>query len=133
MTSFSVERDDGSAPYFDAAAAGQLLVRRCRECGQWFAPQTRLCPNGHELLWEVASGDAILVTWAVDHQPPLAPELAAQDTATSVFGLVELTEGPWLQVPLVGVNPEDLREGLALHVGFVRPGGGEALAAFTPA
>ena len=47
--------------------------------------------------------------------------------------LVELAEGPWMHVPVVGVPPAQLREGTALEVTFVRPGDGEAVPAFTPA
>jgi hypothetical protein len=133
VSGFSIERDDASAEFFDAAAAGRLLIRRCPVCSRALAPQALRCADSDVLEWVEASGDAALVTWAVDHVAPLAPVLASPDGATSVFGYVELEEGPWLQVPLVGADPGALAAGIALRVQFVRPGDGEVLPAFGPA
>ncbi|HEX5585746.1 MAG TPA: OB-fold domain-containing protein [Acidimicrobiia bacterium] len=131
MSGFSIERDERSAPFFDAAAEGRLLIRRCEVCGAAYAPHVARCRDGEELTWEEASGDGTLVTWAVEHTAPLDPVLAAPDGSV-VFGFVELTEGPWLQVPIVDVEPSTLRAGVDMHVRFVRPGDGEAMPAFAP-
>jgi uncharacterized OB-fold protein len=131
MTNFKVERDEVSAPFFDAAAAGVLMIRRCPVCGSAYPPYQRRCSDGSELEWEPASGRATLVSWAVDHAPALDPALAGPDDSSSLFGLVELEEGPWLQVPLVGVEGGLLREGIAMRLKFIRPGNGEAIPAFT--
>ena len=47
--SFQVARDEASAPYFDAAADGQLVVRQCAVCAQLFPPAQVECPGGHAL------------------------------------------------------------------------------------
>ena len=133
MTGFRVERDDASAPFFDAAADGGLLIRRCPVCGTAYSPYQRRCADSDDLEWVSASGRAVLVTWATEHAPPLDPVLAGVDGTTSTFGLVELDEGPWLQVPLIDVEIESLAEGVAMQVQFVRPDGGEAVPAFTTA
>ena len=39
--SLQAARDDASAPYFDAAASGQLVVRRCDVCDRLFPPERR--------------------------------------------------------------------------------------------
>jgi uncharacterized protein len=132
MTGFSVSRDEASTPFFDGTARGQLLIRRCRACGTAYPPQQRRCPDGSDLAWEESSGLGVLITWAVDHSPPLDPLLASPDGRTSTYGIVELSEGPWLQVPIVRANPDDLAEGLAMRVDWIRPGDGECLPAFTP-
>jgi uncharacterized OB-fold protein len=132
VTGFAVERDDRSAPFFDAGADGRLLIRRCPVCATAHPPQAARCSDSDELEWEEASGDGILVSWAVDHSAPLDPVLTTPGAPTATFGLVELTEGPWLQVPIVEADPVSLREGMAMVVRFVRPGGGEAIPAFTP-
>jgi uncharacterized OB-fold protein len=133
MTGFRVERDEVSAPFFDAAANGVLLIRHCPVCGTAYPPYQRRCADGRELEWMPASGRAVLVTWATEHAPPLDPVLAGADGATSTFGLVELDEGPWLQVPLIDVEIESLAEGVTMQVQFVRPDGGEAIPVFTTA
>jgi uncharacterized protein len=133
VTTFRVERDEASAPFFDAAARGTLLIKHCPRCGTSHPPQARHCADGSELEWAPASGGAVLVTWAVDHSPPLDPSLASPDGTGSTFGWVELDEGPWLQAPIVDFDPALLAEGLPLRVRFIQPGGGEVLPAFTPA
>jgi uncharacterized OB-fold protein len=130
MTDDAVTRDDASAPFFDAAADGQLLARRCADCGHWVAPYTRMgqalerCPNctSERLEWAPASGAGTLVSWTVVHtrEGPAPP-----------IGVVELAEGPWVTAR-VEADPADLRAGMALTVGFARPGGGEPVPYFHP-
>jgi uncharacterized OB-fold protein len=131
VSDFTIERDERSAPFFDAAAEGRLLIRRCAVCGTAYAPHTARCRDGEDLAWEEASGDGTLVTWAVEHTAPLDDVLASPDGSV-VFGFVELPEGPWLQVPIVDVEPASLHRGTALRVLFIRPGDGEAMPAFAP-
>ncbi|MET0920858.1 MAG: OB-fold domain-containing protein [Acidimicrobiia bacterium] len=127
---FSIQRDGASAEYFDAAAEGSLLIRRCPVCGDLYPPEQRRCRDSDALESVPAAGTGKLVTWAAD---PLvvAPELTAPDGQRSVFGIVELDEGPWLQAPILGCSPDDLAADARMTVCFVRPGGGEAIAAFT--
>lgn len=80
--------------------------------------------------WCDASGVAVLVTWT------RVPARAAVDGApgvSSLLGIVELREGPWLHVPLLGVAPEQVRVGLPLRATFVTHVSGERSAAFTAA
>ena len=132
MSAFSIARDDESAPFFDAAARGDLVIHRCRSCGRSYAPHQHTCGDGGPLEWVPAAGVATLVTWAVDHGPPLDPQLASPDGGPTVLGVVELEEGPWMYVPVVGAEIDALREGMELVVRFVRPGDGEAIPAFAP-
>jgi uncharacterized OB-fold protein len=134
-----VERDAASAGFFDAAARGELLLRRAPD-GEVFGPQddvgARFGTGDLEPL--VASGDATLVSWAVVHQAPL-PWLAG--AVPYVCAVVELAEGPWLTVRLVGVDvgadPGALVAGQPLRVRFVASGPadgpGETLPVFAPA
>jgi uncharacterized OB-fold protein len=131
--SFQVARDEASAPYFDAAASGQLVVRRCDECGQLFPPAQVECPSGHALTWAPVAGTATLVTWAVDDGTSTAPELANATGDGEVIGIVELDEGLWLNTVLPGVDAGSLRDGLAMRVSFLPLGGGEPVPVFVPA
>jgi len=133
MEHFSVARDEHSAPFFDAAAAGQLLIRRCASCGRFYPPHQSLCVEGQELDWVPSAGGATLVTWAVDHGSVLDPVLAGPDGASSVFGVVELAEGPWLNVAIVGTDQSGLEAGMPMQLCFVTPGGGETVPAFSVA
>jgi uncharacterized OB-fold protein len=132
MTELRIERDEASAPFFDAALAGDLLIRRCPVCGRLYPPQQRRCADSDELEWAPTTGAATLVTWAVDHAPPVSSELASAGGDGSVIGVVELAEGPWMNAALPGVDPADLREEMALQVQFLRLGGGEPVPVFMP-
>ena len=130
----AVERDEASEPFFAAAARGELLLRRCPRDGVMLGPQARTCPDcgRAELEWSAASGRGALVSWAVVHQVPVPALAAAVPYLTAV---VELAEGPWLMVRLVGTDERDLRAGLPVSARFVPSGGGggpagETLVAF---
>ena len=131
---FSVARDERSALFFDAAADGVLLVRHCPIGGRTFAPHVHACvEHGVECEWVPAKGTATLVTWSIDPSPPLDPALATPAGDSSIVGMVELAEGPWMYASIVGVDPASLEEGTPLEVAFVRPGNGEAVPVFAPA
>ena len=66
MDDFRIERDDASAPFFDAAREGRLLIKRCGACGRLHPPSQERCGDSDELEWQDASGAATLITWAVD-------------------------------------------------------------------
>jgi uncharacterized OB-fold protein len=129
---FSVQRDEISTPFFDAASEGRLLIRRCARCGGHYPPHLLRCADGTELTWFASRGVGTLVTWAVDHARPLDPTLAAPDGMTSVVGVVELEDGVWVNAAIVGVDPTMLVAGVQLDVHFVRPGGGEPVPVFSP-
>jgi uncharacterized OB-fold protein len=133
MDDFRIERDEASAPYFDAARVGRLVVRRCAVCGRLFPPNQVECPDGDALTWEPVAGTATLVTWAVDDGTSTAPELADAAGDGEVIGIVELDEGLWLNTALPGVDPADLRDGLPMRVDFLPLGGGEPVPVFVPA
>jgi uncharacterized protein len=114
-----VERDTHSAPFFDAAARGELLLRYSPSSGEWSEPAAVVCSvtQAEDLEWRPAAGTGELVTWTVK---------PGRDAPDTVVGIVELAEGPWLTMRL-DLPPTRLREGLPIRVGFVRPEDGEPL------
>jgi uncharacterized protein len=128
VADFIARRDDRSAPFFDGAADGRLMIQRCR-CGTYLGPERRSCPACADpsLEWVKASGSARLVSWIVTHARSEDP---ARGAATRVIGLVELEEGPWMYAALLDTDPESLREDVALRVDFPQPVGGETIPAF---
>lgn len=95
-----VERDDGSAAFFDAAARQELLMQR-GPSGTVLPPEARTDPasGSADLEPVTVSGAGVLVSWAVVHRAPM-PALAG--AVPYVSAVVELAEGPWLIVRLVG-------------------------------
>ena len=131
---YAASRDSYSAPFFDAAAAGTLLARRCAN-GHWLAPYIghgstlSSCPacGGTNLSWAPVEGTATLVSWTViAGQPSVAGGEREQ-----VSGIVELTEGPWMYAA-IDATPVGLAVGQPLTVDFVRPGDGEPVPVFRP-
>lgn len=126
-----VQRDDFSAPFFDAAAQGTLLVRLCAN-GHYLAPSlgsshgnSVRCHDCHsaDVEWHPASGSGTLVSWIVLH-----PRDGNGETRRP--GLVELDEGPWMYALLDVPPDEELRVGQPLQVGFVSTDGGETIPVF---
>jgi len=145
-----IRRDERSGPFFDAAAAGRLLIRRCGQCGRWLAPEAGACYDcgAEDPGWAPASGRGTLVSWAVQH-PRAAPSGQAggtgeagqtrapgqvrQEGAPAVLALVELDEGPWLHTGLAVTDPDAiaaLRAGLRVTASFVHPADGESYPVF---
>jgi uncharacterized OB-fold protein len=118
-----VVRDEASASFFDAAARGELLVKR-GPSGTVLAPEARTDPTtgSSDLQPWVATGEGTLVSWAVVHRAPL-PALAA--SVPYVSAIVELVEGPWLLVRLLVDDPARLRTGDPVRVRYLRSGDGE--------
>jgi uncharacterized OB-fold protein len=57
--------DEVSAPFWEAAAAGRLVLARCGVCGELVHPP--VC--GHELVWEAVEGGGAVRSWTVVRQP----------------------------------------------------------------
>ncbi|WP_344940420.1 OB-fold domain-containing protein [Actinomadura miaoliensis] len=121
-----VVRDEHSAPFFDAAAEGTLLLRYSPSSGEWSEPSAVVCSvtQTRDLEWRPAAGTGELVSWTVKPGRRGADGVPAPDR---VIGLVELTEGPWLTLRLVDAEGPELRAGLPVRVEFVRPEGSEPL------
>lgn len=132
MSAFpAVARDTASADFFDAAARGELLLQACSGCGTALTPEARTCLScgSAELESAVVSGRGRLISWVVVHQAPI-PVL--KDAVPYVSAVVELDEGPWLMVRLVGDAAPAVDD--RVRVDFVRSGSedepGELLAVF---
>lgn len=122
-----VVRDDFSAPFFDGAARGELMLRFSPGSGLWSEPAARLCSatRAADLEWRPASGRGHLVSWTV--VPGRSKEGAPPPS--TVVGVVETAEGPWLTLRLLGFGAEDgLAAGTRVRVDFVpHDGEGEHL------
>jgi len=118
MTVGPVDRDAATAEFFDAAAGGALLLRRCPR-GHYSEPPAAQCTTcgSVDLASAPAAGGASLVSWAVTRT---AAEPGG-DAAATVLIIAELDEGPWWWSQLIDADPAELRVGARLRVAFVRP------------
>ncbi|WP_405771526.1 Zn-ribbon domain-containing OB-fold protein [Streptomyces sp. NBC_01538] len=135
------EIDAFTRVYWDAAAEGRLLVRRCGGCGRAHHYPREFCPHcwSEDVTWETASGLATLYTWSVVHRNDLPP---FGERTPYVAAVVDLDEGPRMMTEVVtevvtevadGVGG-GLRVGMGLEVAFregvpiFRPRGGSRTA-----
>jgi len=122
-------RTPTSAPYFDAARTGRLLLQRCPRDGFFFYPRSH-CPTclGTDWKWEQVSGRGTVYSFTVD-RAGLDP--AQKSQLPLVVAAVELEEGPRLTSRIVGCAPESVAVGLPVEVRF-EDLGAETLIHFTP-
>ncbi|AZP18563.1 Zn-ribbon domain-containing OB-fold protein [Streptomyces aquilus] len=111
------EADAFTRAYWDAAAAGTLLIRHCRACDRPHHYPREFCPHcwSEDVEWRPASGRAELYTWSVVHRNDLPP---FGERVPYVAAVVQLAEGPRMMTEVVDAPPEALRAGMALQVGF---------------
>ncbi|WP_322762172.1 Zn-ribbon domain-containing OB-fold protein [Frankia sp. Cr2] len=126
----AVRRDAETEEFFAGTERGELLIRRCDDCGHDNPPPASACARCHSaaLTWTPARGTGSVVSWSVVHGP-------ARDggpPARTTVAIVELDEGPWLHSRLAEVDPADVHAGLRVAVTFDRPTDGEAVPVFRP-
>ncbi|KIX67709.1 Zn-ribbon domain-containing OB-fold protein [Streptomyces sp. JL4002] len=128
------EIDDFTRPYWDAAAEGRLLLRRCADCGRAHHYPREFCPfcwaDEDRVAWEPASGRATLYTWSVVHRNDLPPFGTRVPYTAAV---VDLAEGPRMMTEVVDCPSAALCIGMALRVTFREAADGVRVAVFTPA
>ena len=111
-------------PFFDAAAEGRFLVKRCQACGEahWY-PRT-ICPNCHSdrTVWEESKGEGVVYTYSIMRRA----------STPYAIGYVTLDEGPSMLTNFVGMAPEDLKIGMRVKV-RLQPTEGAAVPVFGPA
>ncbi|MFJ4539274.1 Zn-ribbon domain-containing OB-fold protein [Streptomyces tibetensis] len=97
------EPDAFTRTYWDAAAEGRLLIRRCGACGRAHHYPREFCPHcwSEDVTWETASGRATLYTWSVVHRNDLPP---FSGRVPYVAAVVELAEGPRMMTEIVGAG-----------------------------
>lgn len=107
--------DVDAASFWRALDRGELLVSACGACGHRWLPPLATCPRcaSREVGEQPAAPVGALYTWTVVH---LAADPAYAGDVPYVVGLVELGDGARLYGRVVGVDHDDLRAGLVLHV-----------------
>lgn len=118
--------------YWQQAAAGELLLQCCADCGNLQHYPRSLCVLcwSHDLNWQQATGTGTVWTFTVVASPG---HPAWRPEVPYVLALVELDEGPRLITNVVGCPPESVHCGQRVRL---LPGRGETdkqtLLQFTP-
>jgi uncharacterized OB-fold protein len=110
-------KDNISAPYWEAAARGELVIQRCRDCGHRQFYARALCTEcGGEPEWETASGRGTVHTFTVIRQNHAKP---FRDELPYIVAMIELEEGPRMMGNVTGCAVEDVHVGLPVEVYMV--------------
>ena len=112
-------------PYWDAAAQGKLLIKKCTACGQpHFYPRAN-CPfcGSDATEWVQASGRGTVYSYSVMRRVPIPYALA----------YVTLEEGPSMMTNIVDGDLDTIRIGQAVRVVFKTAEGGASVPMFAPA
>jgi len=111
--------------YWDAAAAGKLMIGKCQACGETHFYPRAICPfcfSDRTLLQE-ASGNATIYTYSVMRRAPVPYAIA----------YVTLAEGPTMMTNIVDCDLDQIRIGQSVRLVFKPSEGGPPVAVFTPA
>jgi uncharacterized OB-fold protein len=113
-------------PFWDAAAEGRFLIKRCTECQKAFWYPRAMCPfcMSPETVWEESPGEGVIYTYSVMHRSPTGPY---------AIGYVTLDEGPAVLTNFVDVAPGGLTIGMGVKVKFQPTAGGPPAPVFAPA
>lgn len=111
-------------PYWEAAAAGKLLIKQCLDCGRpHFYPRST-CPHcrSTNTEWKEASGDGEIYSYAVMRRTD--PQFAV--------AYVALAEGVTMFTNVVDCDLDAIRIGDKVKVSFAKSGDGLVRPVFTP-
>ena len=112
-----------TAPFWDAAAEGRLVVERCTSCGSDSFPPRGICRTcrSREMTWTEVAGPGTVYSFTVNHQRWL-PDLEVPYAVV----LVEFADHPGVRIAgrLRGCEPDDAAIGMTVDVGF-EPGPGD--------
>ena len=102
-------------PFYDACAAGKLVLQRCQSCGHVvFYPRTHCdACQSNQLVWENASGAGTIASYTVVRRG-----VSADFEAPYVIALIDLAEGPRMMSQVVDTAPDALAVGLSVRVDF---------------
>jgi uncharacterized OB-fold protein len=113
-----------TAPFWEAAAKGKLLVKRCTACGRahhYPRPNCPLC-GSDRTEWKDAAGRGVIYSYSVMRRA----------TPPYVIAYVTLDEGPTMMTNLVDCDLDALRIGQPVRVVWTPTDGGPPVPMFTP-
>lgn len=122
--------DADSAPYWEGAKQGRLMIQKCRETGRTFLYSRRLAPGAGEADWIEASGAGEIYSWTVARRPA-GPAFKA-DTPY-VIASITLAEGARVLANVVTDDPDGLHIGRKVEVFFDKVSDDLTIPKFRPA
>lgn len=108
--------DGDTAPYWEAAREGRLMIQRCGGCDRHVFYPRSICPHcgSVELEWVQASGRGTVYSYTVVHR---APSPAFKEDVPYVVALIDLDEGVRMMSNILA-PPGDVKIGARVEVVF---------------
>ena len=115
----------GDEPYFDAAAQGRLMIKRCAACGEHHFYPRPLCPFcfSERTEWMEAKGTGSIYTFSVSRRASPVPYAIAY---------VTLDEGVTMMTNIVDCDLDAIRIGQRVRVVFKPTAAGPPVPMFAP-
>jgi uncharacterized protein len=106
-----------TAPYWEAAARGELQLPRCTACSRFHFYPRATCPHcgADTLTWQAVSGAGEVYSFTVVQR---APSKGFETLVPYVVAVVALDEGPHMMTRLIDVQPDTVRIGMPVQVAF---------------
>lgn len=119
-----------TAPYWEAATDGELLLAACPDCGLVFHYPRALCPDCFaDTEWRPADGTGTIYSYSAAESVAGWPE----EHLPLVVAYVELAEGPRIVSTIMDADPTELAVGTPVAVDFVPTDRGDvAIPVFVP-
>ncbi len=124
--------DPLTAPYWEGARQGKLLLQRCLSCSRYWHPPAPFCPScqSGRYEWSPASGHGTVFSFTVVHH---AAHVAMAEKVPYLVALVDLEEGVRLVSNIRNCAMEDVAIGMKVRVVFETLTPEIALPQFEPA
>jgi len=112
-------------PFWDAAAEGRLLIKKCTACGQAHHYPRAMCPFcfSEATEWVGASGRGTIYSYSIMRRVPVPYAIA----------YVTLAEGVTMMTNIVDCDLDTIRIGQPVRVVFKATEGGPPVPTFAPA
>lgn len=116
--------DVETKPFWEAAAEGRLLIKRCNSCGNaHYYPRT-ICPFcfSTDTQWQDASGEGVIYSFSIMRRaaPPYC------------IAYVTLAEGVTMMTNIVACDLDAIQIGQRVRLAFRPSDGGPPVPMFTP-
>ena len=118
------EANPETKPFWDAAAEGRLLIKKCVTCGQVHFYPRAICPfcGSDKTVWMTASGRGTVYSYSVMRRVPIPYALA----------YVTLEEGVTMMTNIVECDLDAIGIGQRVTVVFKPSEGGPPVPMFRP-
>lgn len=120
-------------PFWDAIRRHELMLPRCRACGQFLYYSKNFCPKclSRDLEWVRCAGRGRVYSYVIHHRPTQG----FADEVSEITAVVELEEGPRIMGPMTAIGPDHrwLRVNIPVEILFQGVAKGSIKLMFRPA